>query len=85
MTCVLGRFHANLSRQAAWSVQAIEVPVLIAYVAGRAECAKFWSVLADLAISVVVPESACTDALAQQPLVSWHAQAGGGDVHAVRR
>jgi hypothetical protein len=52
--------------------------VLVADVAVRAACADFCGVLADLAVSVVVPEAACDASLARQPFVSWHGVADGG-------
>lgn len=85
LVCLASVHAMNLGRQAAWAVRGLEVPVLVADVAVRAACADFWSVLADLAVSVVVPEAACDASLAQQPFVSWHEAADGGGGMRVRR
>jgi hypothetical protein len=59
MVCLAAIHAMNVGRQAAWSVaDRVESPDLVANVVKRIVKAAFWNVLADFAVSAVVPMSA---------------------------
>ena len=65
----------EFGRKAAWAVAA-EAPALplltVEQIAGRAAVGEFWRVLADFAVSALVPKRAQGVKLTQQPFVAWH-------------
>jgi hypothetical protein len=49
------------------------LPLLtVEQIAGRAAVGEFWRVLADFAVSALVPKRAQGVKLTQQPFVAWH-------------
>lgn len=87
MVCLAAIHALDLGRHAAWTTsQRLEVPALVDDVACRVARAGFWDVLADLAVSVVVPDRERTASLLQQPFVVWCLLLDGGNgMRVVRR
>jgi hypothetical protein len=48
-------------------------------IAGRAAVGEFWRVLADFAVSAVVPKRAQGSKLTQQPFIAWHVVLSDGN------
>jgi hypothetical protein len=72
MVCLAAIHAMNVGRQAAWSVShRVASPDLVADVVRRIVKAAFWNVLADFAVSVVVPRSARNGLLTNQPFLVW--------------
>ena len=72
MVCLAAVHAMNVGRQAAWSVsRRLETPDLVAGVVKKVARAAFWSVLADFAVSAVVPRVARTGQLTNQPFLAW--------------
>ena len=71
-----------LRRKVAWAVAA-EAPALplltVERIAGRAAVGELWRILADFAVSAVVPKRAQCLKLTQQPFVAWHVVLSGGN------
>jgi hypothetical protein len=75
MVCLAGIGAVEFGRKVAWAVAA-EAPALplltVEQIAGRAAVGEFWRVLADFAVSALVPKRAQGVKLTQQPFVAWH-------------
>jgi hypothetical protein len=72
MVCLAAVHAMNVGRQAAWSLShRLETPDLVADVVQKIAKAAFWSVLADFAVSAVVPRAARTARLTNQPFLVW--------------
>jgi hypothetical protein len=72
MVCLAAIHAMNVGRQAAWSVaDRVASPDLVADVVKRIVKAAFWNVLADFAVSAVVPMSARNGLLTNQPFLAW--------------
>jgi hypothetical protein len=72
MVCLAAIHAMNVGRQAAWSVShRVASPDLVADVVRRIVKAAFWNVLADFAVSAVVPRSARNGLLTNQPFLVW--------------
>jgi hypothetical protein len=72
MVCLAAIHAMNVGRQAAWSVShRLASPDLVAGVVRRIVKAAFWNVLADFAVSAVVPRSARNGLLTNQPFLVW--------------
>jgi hypothetical protein len=73
MVCLAAIHALNVSGQAAWSVpNKVASPDLVADVMKRIVKAAFRNVLADFAVSAVVPVTACDMLLTtQQPISAW--------------
>jgi hypothetical protein len=73
MDCLAAIHAMNVGWQAAWSVSdRVASPDLVANVVKRIVKACFlWNVLADFAVSAVVPMSACYGLLINQPFLAW--------------
>jgi hypothetical protein len=82
MVCLAGIGAVEFGRKVAWAV-ATEAPALplltIEGIAGRAAVGEFWRVLADFAVSAVVPKRAHGLLLTQQPFIAWHVVLSGGN------
>lgn len=88
MVCLAGIGAVNFGRRVAWAVAA-EGPALplltVERIAGRAADGEFWRVLADFAVSAVIPKRAEGGLLTQQPFIAWHVVLSGGtDLRAVK-
>jgi hypothetical protein len=72
MVCLAAIHAMHVGRQAAWSIaDRVESPDLVANVVKRIVKAAFWNVLADFAVSAVVPMSARNGLLTNQPFLAW--------------
>jgi hypothetical protein len=72
MVCLAAVHAMNVGRQAAWSVShRLETSDLVADVVRKVARAAFWNVLADFAVSAVVPNAARTGRLTNQPFLVW--------------
>ena len=72
MVCLAAVHAMNVGRQSAWSLShRLETPDLVVAVVQRIVRAAFWGVIADFAVSAVVPRSARTGLLANQPFLAW--------------
>jgi hypothetical protein len=78
MVCLAAVHAMDVGRCVAWSVthpedQAVAPLPLLAVerVAGRAAIAAFWDVLGDFAATAILPRTARTVRLTQQPFLSW--------------
>jgi hypothetical protein len=72
MVCLAAVHAMNVGRQAAWSVShRLETSDLVADVVRKVVRAAFWNVLADFAVSAVVPRAARTGQLTNQPFLVW--------------
>ena len=72
MVCLAAVHAMNVGRQAAWSVpHSLETSDLVADVVRKVVRAAFWNVLADFAVSAVVPKAARTGQLTNQPFLVW--------------
>jgi hypothetical protein len=82
MVCLAGIGATDFGRQVAWATVA-EAPALplltVERIAGRAAVGEFCRVLADFAVSVVVPKRAQNPSLTQQPFIAWHVVRSGGN------
>ena len=72
----------EFGRKVAWAAAAegptLPLPV-VERIAGRAAVGEFWRVLADFAVSAVVPRRVQGQLLTQQPFVAWHVVLAGGN------
>jgi hypothetical protein len=78
MVCLAAVHAMDVGRCVAWSIthpkdQAVAPLPLLAVerVAGRAAIAAFWDVLGDFAATAILPRTARTVRLTQQPFLSW--------------
>jgi hypothetical protein len=72
MVCLAAIHAMNVGRQAAWSVaDRVASPDLVANVVKQIVKAAFWNVLADFAVSAVLPMSARTGLLTNQHFLAW--------------
>jgi hypothetical protein len=72
MVCLAAVHAMNVGRQSAWSLShRLETPDLVVAVVKRVVRAAFWGVIADFAVSAVVPRSARNGLLASQPFLAW--------------
>lgn len=82
MVCLAAIGAMEFGRKVAWAVAA-EAPALplpvVERIAGRAAVGEFWRVLADFAVSAVVPRRVQGQLLTQQPFVAWHVVLAGGN------
>jgi hypothetical protein len=82
MVCLASIGAVEFGRKVAWAVAA-EAPALplltMERIAGRAAVGEFWRVLADFAVSAVVPKRAHCLQLTQQPFIAWHVVLPGGN------
>jgi hypothetical protein len=82
MVCLAGIGAVDFGRRVAWAVAA-EGPALplltVERIAGRAAVGEFWRVLADFAVSAIIPKRAQGLALTQQPFIAWHVVLSGGN------
>ena len=82
MVCLAGIGAVEFGRKVAWAVAA-EAPALplltVEQIAGRAAVGEFWRVLADFAVSAVVPQRAQGVKLTQQPFIAWHVVLSNGN------
>ncbi len=82
MVCLAGICAVEFGRKVAWAVAA-EAPALplltVERIAGRAAVGELWRILADFAVSAVVPKRAQCLKLTQQPFVAWHVVLSGGN------
>jgi hypothetical protein len=80
MVCLAAVHAMNVGRQAAWSVShRLDAPDLVADVVRKVAKAAFWNVLADFAVSAVVPKAARTRQLTNQPFLVWPVVVVGGN------
>ena len=82
MVCLAGIGAMEFGRKVAWSVVADQpaLPLLVVErIAGRAAVGEFWRVLADFAMSAVVPRRVQGQLLTQQPFIAWHVVLAGGN------
>jgi hypothetical protein len=78
LVCLAFVHAVDFGRRAAWSVSKTErgaaLPLLaVEGIASRAAVGEFWSVLADFAVSAVVPGRLQNVLLTKQPFLAWHA------------
>jgi hypothetical protein len=82
MVCLAAIGAMEFGRKVAWAV-ATEAPALplpvVERIAGRAAVGELWRVLADFAVSAVVPRRVQGQLLTQQPFVAWHVVLAGGN------
>ena len=72
MVCLAAIHAMNVGRQTAWSVShRMASPDLVAGIVHRIVKAAFWGVLADFAVSAVVPRAARNALLTNQPFLVW--------------
>ena len=82
MVCLAAIGAMDFGRRVAWSTAA-DAPTLpllaVERIAGRAAVGEFWRVLADFAVSAVVPQRVQGPVLTRQPFVAWHMVLVGGN------
>ena len=73
VVCVAAVHAMDVGRAAAWAVsQRLPAAQLVRNVACRAATAAFWSVMADVAATAVVPGKERVALLSRQPFLAWH-------------
>ncbi len=82
LVCLAGIGAMEFGRKVAWAVAA-EAPALplltVERIAGQAAVGEFWRVMADFAVSAMVPKGAQCLKLTRQPFVAWHVVMSGGN------
>jgi hypothetical protein len=82
MVCLAGIGAVEFGCKVAWAVAA-EAPALplltVERIAGCAAVGEFWRLLADFAVSAVVPKRAQCLKLTRQPFVDGHVVLSGGN------
>lgn len=82
MVCLAGIGAMEYGRKVAWSA-VLDQPALpllaVERIAGRAAVGEFWRVLADFAVSAVVPRRVQGQSLTHQPFIAWHVVLAGGN------
>ncbi len=82
MVCLAAIEAMDYGRRVAWAAVADgpALPHLAGErIAGRGAVGEFWRVLADFAVSTVVPRRAQGVLLTQQPFIAWHVVLAGGN------